>query len=66
MNKFLQPLRIITALLAVITAGLLALWVLGVTDDEQTKEFIIKVALISGIAVVLSTVLQLLSGSDKK
>ncbi len=66
MNKYTQPLRVVTALLAVFTAGLLVLWVLGATDDEQTKDFIIKVALVSVIAMVLSTVLQLLSGSDKK
>ena len=61
----MKSLRIVTAFFAIITAGLLALWVLGVIDNDATKDTIVKLALISGIAVALSAVLQLLSGQDK-
>lgn len=66
METFIRPLRIITALLAVITAGLLAAWVFGIIDSEAVKDTVIKFALVSAIAVALSVILQMLSGSDKK
>lgn len=65
MKNNMKSLRIVTAFFAIITAGLLTLWVLGVIDNEATKDTIIKLALVSGIAVALSAVLQLLSGPDK-
>jgi hypothetical protein len=61
----MKTLKIITALLAVITAVMLILWVIGVTDSESTKEAILKVATISGIAAALAAVLQVLTGNKK-
>lgn len=66
MQNFTRPLKIVTALLAVITAGLLAAWVFGVIDSEAVKDTVLKLALVSAIAVALSVILQLLSDSDKK
>jgi hypothetical protein len=66
MNNYLKPLKVISAILAIITAGLLTLWALDIIDNETTKETLVKVALVSAIALVLSLVLQLLSGNSKK
>ena len=56
----------ITALFAVVTAGLLILWVVGAIDSTETKDLIVKLAAVSGIVAALSAVLQIVVGSSKK
>ena len=65
MKQYTHALRILTALFAVISAVMLILWVIGVIDGESTKELILKIATVFGIATALSAILQLLSGPNK-
>ncbi len=65
MKQYTHVLRILTALFAVISAVMLILWVIGVIDGESTKELILKIATVFGIAAALSAILQLLSGPNK-
>lgn len=64
MNKFMDTLRVVIVMFAIITAVLLAAWVLDLVNSEEVKDNLVKVAALTGIITAVLGVIQI-AGTPK-